>query len=167
MSAILKSVEKLIKAGVFVSFAVMIVAVIVQVVARTFLPQAPLWTEEASRVSLLFIMSLGVGASVLTGDLVNVDLALMVMPQPLRRFCELLSSGLVAAFGFMLIPGAWEFTVSGSWQTSPILQVQMQYVYVSMLIFSILLGAFGTIKFLEVLLGTRDPEFSKQHGAEA
>lgn len=36
----------------------MIVAVLVQVVARTFMDQALLWTEEASRVSLLFIMSL-------------------------------------------------------------------------------------------------------------
>lgn len=159
MVGLLKNLEKLIKGGILLSFSIMIIAVVVQVFARTFMEQPPLWTEESSRVSLLFIMSLGVGASILTGDLVNVDLAVMTMPKRMRRFCELASSALVALFGLMLIPGSWDFTVSGSWQTSPILQLQMQYVYVSMLLFSLLITVFGFVKFLEVLLGTEDPEF--------
>ena len=148
---VLKKIESFIRSMVFVAFVVMIVAVLVQVVARTFMDQPPLWTEEASRVSLLFIMSLGVGASFLTGDLVNVDLALMLMPPNVRRFFELLSTLLVSVFSFMLVPGAWDFTVSGSWQTSPILGVQMQYVFVSMLIFAVLLGVFGIVKFIRIL----------------
>jgi len=148
---VLKKIESFIRSLVFVAFVVMIVAVLVQVVARTFMDQPPLWTEEASRVSLLFIMSLGVGASFLTGDLVNVDLALMLMPPGVRRFFDLLSTLLVSVFSFMLVPGAWEFTVSGSWQTSPILGVQMQYVFVSMLIFAVLLGVFGIVKFIRIL----------------
>ncbi|WP_319238394.1 TRAP transporter small permease [uncultured Propionivibrio sp.] len=148
---VLKKIESFIRSMVFVAFIVMIVAVLVQVVARTFMDQPPLWTEEASRVSLLFIMSLGVGASFLTGDLVNVDLALMLMPPGVRRFFELLSTLLVSVFSFMLVPGAWDFTVSGSWQTSPILGVQMQYVFVSMLIFAVLLGVFGMLKFIRIL----------------
>ncbi|SDH51648.1 TRAP transporter small permease [Propionivibrio dicarboxylicus] len=151
MIELLKKIESFIRGAVFVAFLVMIVAVLVQVVARTFMDQAPLWTEEASRVSLLFIMSLGVGASFLTGDLVNVDLALMLMPPSLRRLFDLFSTLLVSIFSFMLVPGAWEFTVSGSWQTSPILGVQMQYVFVSMLIFSVLLGVFGIVKFIRIL----------------
>ncbi len=147
----LKKIESIIRGGVFVAFVVMIVAVLVQVVARTFLDQAPLWTEEASRVSLLFIMSLGVGASFLTGDLVNVDLALMLMPPGLRRFFDLLSTLLVSLFSFMMVPGAWDFTVSGSWQTSPILGLQMHYVFASMLIFAVLLGLFGIVKLIRIL----------------
>lgn len=152
MVGLLKQIERLIKAAIFVAFTAMIVAVVVQVVARTFLPQPPLWTEETSRVALLYIMGLGVGASLLTGDLVNVDLALMVMPKGLRRFCELLSAALVSAFGFLIIPGSWEFTVSGTMQTSPVLQIQMQYVFACVLFFSVLLGVFGLIKFLKILL---------------
>ena len=151
MIELLKRIESVIRGGVCIAFIVMIVAVLVQVVARTFMDQAPLWTEEASRVSLLFIMSLGVGASFLTGDLVNVDLALMIMPPGLRRFFELFSTLLVTSFSFMLVPGAWDFTVSGSWQTSPILGIQMHYVFASMLIFSVLLGVFGIVKFIRIL----------------
>lgn len=150
MFGLLKKIESLIRGGVFISFVIMIVAVMVQIVARTFMDQAPLWTEEASRVSLLFIMALGVGASFLTGDLVNVDLALMIMPPSIRRFFELLSTGLVAAFGLLLVPGSWVFMESGVIQTSPILGIQMHYVYSSMFIFSLLLGVFGVVKFIRM-----------------
>ncbi len=160
MVEFLKKIERLIKWGIFAVITVMIVAVVVQVFARTFMTQAPLWTEETSRVALLYILGLGVGASVLTGDLVNVDMALMVMPKPLRRFCELASSALVSMFGFLLVPGAWEFTVSGAMQTSPALELQMQYVFASMLFFAVLLGVFGLVKFLEVLLGVPETELT-------
>lgn len=152
MIGLLKKIERLIKWGTCLAFAVMIIAVVVQVVARTFLEQPPIWTEETSRVALLYIMSLGVGASFLTGDLVNVDLALMIMPKGLRRFCEITSAALVSAFGFLLVPGSWEFTVSGTMQTSPVLQVQMQYVFGCVMFFSVLLGVFGLIKFINILL---------------
>lgn len=152
MIGLLKQVERLIKGATCLAFAVMVTAVVVQVVARTFMSQPPIWTEETSRVALLYIMGLGVGASFLTGDLVNVDLALMVMPKGLRRFCEILSAGLVSAFGFLLVPGAWEFTVSGAMQTSPVLGIQMQYVFACVLFFSVLLGVFGLIKFIKILL---------------
>lgn len=76
----------------------------------------------------------------------------MIMPRGLRRFCEILSAALVSAFGFLLVPGSWEFTVSGSTQTSPVLQVQMQYVFGCFMFFPVLLGVFGLIKFINILL---------------
>ena len=147
-------------------FLTMIVAVVIQVFARTFMEQTPLWTEEASRVTLMYILGLGVGASVLTGDLVNVDLALMIMPKPVRRLCELVSSALVSLFGFMLVPGAWEFTELGAMQTSPSLQIPMQYIFASMLFFAVLLGVFGLVKFLEVLLGIPETELTSHSSSE-
>ena len=154
MIGILKKLDALIKQGVFVMIAAMMIAVMVQVYTRTFMEQPPIWTEETSRVALLYILGLGVGASVLTGDLVNVDLALMLMPKKLKRFCELLSAALVAVFGLLMLPGAWEYTESGMMQTSPILEVQMHYVFASMLCFSVLLSVYGLVKFFKLLLET-------------
>ena len=156
----MKKLEQLIKAAIFLVFAFMIVAVVVQVFGRTFMAQPPLWTEEASRVTLLYIVGLGVGASVLTGDLVNVDLALMLMPKSVRRFCELVSAALVSLFGFFLVPGAWEFTVSGAMQTSPTLETPMQYIFGSMLIFAVLLGIFGLVKFIQILFAVPGKELT-------
>lgn len=151
MVGALKKLEELIKWGIFLVFAFMIAAVVIQVFGRTFMAQPPLWTEEASRVTLLYIVGLGVGASVLTGDLVNVDLALVLMPKPMRRICDLISAALVSLFGFFMVPGAWEFTVSGTMQTSPTLETPMQYIFGSMLFFAVLLGTFGLVKFFQVL----------------
>ena len=156
MAGFIKLLERLVRGGTCIAFAVMIVAVVVQVVARTFVSQPPIWTEETSRVALLYIMGLGVGASFLTGDLVNVDLVLMIMPKGLRRFCEIVSAGLVSAFGFLLVPGAWEFTVSGAMQTSPVLNIQMHYVFACVLFFSVLLGIFGLIKLVRLVLDLPD-----------
>jgi len=156
----MKKLEQLIKAAIFLVFAFMIVAVVVQVFGRTFMAQPPLWTEEASRVTLLYIVGLGVGASVLTGDLVNVDLALMLMPKSVRRFCELVSAALVSLFGFFLVPGAWEFTVSGAMQTSPTLETPMQYIFGAMLLFAVLLGIFGLVKFIQILFAVPGKELT-------
>lgn len=158
MAGLLKKLEQLIKWAIFGVFTLMIVAVVVQVFARTFMSQPPIWTEEASRVTLLYIVGLGVGASVLTGDLVNVDLALMLMSKAVRRWCELASAALVSLFGFLLIPGAWEFTVSGAMQTSPILETPMQYIFASMLFFAVLLGLFGLVKFIKILFAVPETE---------
>lgn len=160
MVGFLKTLEKLIKWAIFLATSLMIVAVVVQVVARTFMSQPPLWTEESSRIALLYILGLGVGASVLTGDLVNVDLALMVMPKPLRRVCELVSAALVSLFGFILVPGSWEFFQLGEMQTSPVLDIQMSYIFASMPIFAFLLGVFGLLKFIELLTGVPETEFT-------
>jgi len=160
MVGALKKLEQLIKWAIFLVFAFMIAAVVIQVFGRTFMTQPPIWTEEASRVTLLYIVGLGVGASVLTGDLVNVDLALVLMPKSVRRICELTSAALVSLFGFFMVPGAWEFTVSGAMQTSPTLETPMQYIFGSMLFFAVLLGTFGLVKFLDVLFAIPGKELT-------
>ncbi len=167
MVGFLKNLEKLVKWAIFLAFTLMIVAVVVQVVARTFMSQPPIWTEETSRIALLYILGLGVGASAITGDLVNVDLVLVVMPKPVRRACELLSAALVSAFGFLLVPSAWEFTQLGAMQTSPVLDFTMDYVFVTMLLFAVLLGIFGLVKFIEILFGVQETEFTPHTTTEA
>lgn len=162
MPVLLQKMERVIKWIICVVFSFMIVAVVVQVFARTFLPQPPLWTEEASRVALLYIVAFGTGASVLTGDLVNVDLALTVMPKGMRKFCELTSAVLVSAFGFFLVPGAWEFMMSGTMQTSPTLETPMQYIFASMPVFAVLLGTFGLVKVVQLVTGSADSELPAQ-----
>jgi len=167
MVGILKALEKLIKIGIFLAFTLMIIAVMVQIFGRTFMAQPPIWTEEMSRVALLYILGLGVGASVLTGDLVNVDLVLMLMNKSVRRVCELISAAMVSAFGFLLVPASWEFTELGEMQTSPVLSLQMNYVFVTMTFFAVLLGLFGLVKFIELLVGLKETEFTSHNATEA
>ena len=151
MENTLKIIEKIMRTLIFITIAVMIIAVTTQVFARTFLPQAPIWTEEMSRFTLLFIAGFGAGLAVLSGDLVNVDLALMMMPKSIRGFFEKISALLVAAFGFAMIPASLEYTESGMWQTSPTLAFPMHYVFISMTFLTTMLGFYGVIKFLRLI----------------
>lgn len=159
MAGLLKVIEKLLKSALFLSFALMIVAVMTQVISRTITHQPPIWTEETARVSLLFLMAFGIGAAVLTGDLVNVDLVQMILPKPVKRVCELIAAASVSAFGFLLVPASWEFMQMGEMQTSPVLEIRMDYIFVTMPIFSALLGLFGLVKFIELLANVRETEF--------
>ena len=61
------------------SFAILMVAVLVQVVTRTFSSGgSPVWTEEVTRYALLYVAGFGAGASLWTGAMVNVDRSLAV-----------------------------------------------------------------------------------------
>jgi TRAP-type transport system small permease protein len=66
----------LFRAGLVLAFAVIIVAVTVQVVSRNFLPFSPAWTEELTRFALLYLAAFGIGLAYRSGDLVNIDIAL-------------------------------------------------------------------------------------------
>ena len=58
--------------GVGLSFAVLIISVLIQVIGRAT-GNSPVWTEELTRYALLYLAAFGAGLSLRTGDLVNVD----------------------------------------------------------------------------------------------
>ncbi|HSK40891.1 MAG TPA: TRAP transporter small permease subunit, partial [Arenibaculum sp.] len=121
MSRVGNVLARVLRAAVLVSFLVLISAVVIQVVSRVALPRSPVWTEELSRVALLYLVAIGGGLSIRTGDLVNVDLLISSLkPKPRRwlaRGIALCSAIFVAA----LIPSAWRFVSIGGLQTSPTL----------------------------------------------
>lgn len=57
--------------GVF--FLTFCACVMVQVIARNFLPSAPSWTEEAARYSFIYMVAFGCGVAILKDEFVNVE----------------------------------------------------------------------------------------------
>ena len=47
--------------------------VLVQVISRNFLPNAPSWTEELARYSFIYMVAFGVGLAALKHEFVNVE----------------------------------------------------------------------------------------------
>lgn len=135
------------------AFAVLIYAVLVQVLGRNVFQDSPVWTEELTRFALLFLAACGVGLSMKSGDLVNVDILINGLPTKLRRailiFAALASAGLCAA----LILPAWKFTSIGQWQTSPALGWRMDFIHGSTVIF---LGSILLFSLLRAYEGIRD-----------
>lgn len=162
MNAFFLLVEKLCRYLAGLSFAVIIGAVIIQLIGRNFLSDSPLWTEELSRFGLLYLAAWGLGPSLPSGDLVNVDLFCEGLkgrkPWILRLVCAILC----ALFCVMLLEPAWQFTRIGAIQTAPALGWRMDFIHVSMLIAPLSLLVFSLARIVGMLTGQTDgkPQFS-------
>ncbi|MFK7992633.1 MAG: TRAP transporter small permease [Granulosicoccus sp.] len=137
------------------SFVVLIVAVLIQVLGRMF-AASPVWTEELTRFALLYLCAFGIGLAWRSGDLVNVDIVCESLPgqwpRRLRLVVALISCTLC---GFLLVP-AWKFVSIGAFQTSPAMSLQMTYVHLTVFILLASLAIFSLLRVLSMLFGKDD-----------
>jgi TRAP-type C4-dicarboxylate transport system permease small subunit len=146
MSRIIDLIVAVSRAATGLAFAVLAGAVLLQVISRTFLPQSPVWTEELTRFALLYLVGFGVGLSLRSGDLVNVDLVLELIPRPARRRLEVVAALITVGFALALIAPSWQFMRIGAFQTSPALGWRMDWVFASMPLVMLMLGLFGALR---------------------
>ncbi len=134
-------------------FALLLVAVLVQVVSRLALPNPPVWTEELSRFALLFCAALGIGLALRKGELVGVDLLTMMLPARAKQVVEVLSCLVMIGFGWLLLAPGWAFVDIGSLQTSPALGWNMFWVHICVLIAPVALMLAAAERLLRVVSG--------------
>lgn len=137
------------------AFAVLMTAVMVQVLGRSF-GNSPVWTEELTRFALLFMAAFGGGLSYRSGDLVNVDIVSEALPGAWPWRLRLLSATLTAVLCALLILPAWKFTSIGALQTSPALGWRMTWIHVSMLVLLASIFLFSATRALSMILGVSD-----------
>jgi TRAP-type transport system small permease protein len=150
------AVIALFRLAVGLAFAVLIFAVLVQVLGRSVFASSPVWTEELTRFALLYLTAFGVGLSYRTGDLVNVDVISEALPGRLPFLLRLLAALATAGLCAALILPAWRYTVIGGLQTSPALGWKMSYIHASMLVLIGCLLLFALMRALAMLTGRGD-----------
>ncbi|MTI16216.1 TRAP transporter small permease [Rhodobacteraceae bacterium RKSG542] len=133
------------------AFAVIMYAVVVQVFGRGVLNYSPVWTEELTRYALLFLAACGVGLSIRSGDLVNVDIVINYLPDKARKVCLIIAMSITAFVCFAMVPQAWLFTSIGAWQTSPATNIRMDIIHFSMVIFLGGIGLFAVLRVIELV----------------
>jgi TRAP-type C4-dicarboxylate transport system permease small subunit len=134
------------------AFLMMIVSVTIQVLGRSPLLDAPVWTEELTRFALLYLTAFGVGLSFVRGDLVNVDIVCEALPGKLPWLLRLVSAAVVAFLSGCLLGPAYKFTAIGAFQTSPALGWRMNYIHASVLVMLIFLLIFSLVRISSLLL---------------
>ncbi|MCQ8781527.1 TRAP transporter small permease [Mangrovibrevibacter kandeliae] len=144
------------RVGTGVGFAVLIGSVLVQVVGRSILNASPPWTEELTRFAMLWMVAFGTGLSLRSGDLVNVDLFCEAMPGRGPWMLRLVSAALVTAFCAVLLYPAWFYASIGARQTSPVLRLPMDWIYVSILVLLAVLMLFALLRVVSMLAGQSD-----------
>lgn len=155
MEALIRLLRMLMRIGTGLSFLILIGAVTIQVVGRTF-AGSPVWTEELTRFALLYLAGFGTGAALFSGDLVNVDLVSESLPGRWPWLMRLLSATLVLIFAALLIGSAWRFTSIGAMQTSPAMALPMNYVHASVLVLLTLLAAAAALRVAGMVTGASD-----------
>jgi TRAP-type C4-dicarboxylate transport system, small permease component len=138
------------------AFAVLIVAVLIQVIGRSLVHSSPVWTEELTRFALLFLAAFGAGLSYRSGDLVNVDLACESLPGRWPRRLRLFSAAATALLMAFLVVPAWRYTSIGAMQTAPALGWRMDVVHASMLVLVVGLLIFSLARVLAMIVGASD-----------
>ena len=141
--------------GAGAAFAVLIGAVLVQVVGRTA-GQSPVWTEELTRFALLYLVAFGAGLSFRTGDLVNVDVISEALPGRLPWILRLIAAAATAVLALYLLPHAWKFVAIGKIQTAPALGVQMTWAHLTVFILLAGLALFALLRCAAMLTRTED-----------
>jgi TRAP-type C4-dicarboxylate transport system permease small subunit len=138
-----------------VSFAVLLAAVLVQVIGRAT-GGSPVWTEELTRFALLFTVAFGVGLAFRTGDLVNVDAVCESLPGRAPWALRLLAAIATAGLTLYLLPHAWRYVSIGRMQTSPALGLRMDIAHASVLLLLGLLAVFAALRVVGMLSGAED-----------
>ncbi|PMM33155.1 TRAP transporter small permease [Vibrio lentus] len=111
--------------------------VLLQVFARMFLENTPAWTEELSRYFFIYTVAFGSGLAFKSKELVSVDIIVSRLSEKWQSIYQLVVNIVISIFIFITLPNAFQFMSIGEWQTSPVLAVQMDYIFfASVLIFA-------------------------------
>lgn len=135
------------RAGVFVAFLILAIAVLTQVIGRG-IGSSPIWTEELTRFALIYLTAFGAAVGLVTGDLVNVDIVCDALPGEIPRYLRILAAILTAVLAFAMLPGAWKFMQIGALQTSPAMGLQMTFVHLTIVLLVGFLAAFSIVRAL-------------------
>ncbi len=141
--------------GVGISFLVLILTVLTQVLGRTF-SSSPVWTEELTRFALLYMVAFGAGLSLRSGDLVNVDVVCESLPGRWPWRLRLISAGLTAVLcGFLILP-AWKYVSIGVMQTSPAMLLRMDFVHFTVFGLLVTLLLFAIFRIFRMVFAGED-----------
>lgn len=114
-----------------------ILSVLIQVVARTFLPTAPNWTEEAARFLFIYMVAFAGNAAVLSDEYVGVELLTEMFPkrvQDILKTAVFAVTGVFAAFVFFkcVMSSKGLIAITPPAMVSTALELPMKNVYFSL-----------------------------------
>ena len=131
-----------------------IAAVVVQVFSRTFLPTVPSWTEEAARYLFIYSVAFGAGIVALKDEYARVDVLSSHFPPGFKKTYELAVCVLLLAFDiYLAVYSIPKFVFLKFRMVSTAMQIPMQMINFSVLLFVILQSAAYVMKIIFILMG--------------
>ena len=157
MEKIIKVYREVLTAVGIIGLVGFIISVLIQVVARTFLPVAPNWTEEAARYLFIYMVAFAGNAAVISDEYVGVEMLTEMFPQVIQKIIKIAIAAVLCAFsGFIFIncvvgPKGL-LAVTPVSMVSTALLIPMKYIYLS----EAFLFGFYVISFLMRLTAKKE-----------
>jgi len=122
-------IRGVIKLIILVLFVVIIFSVFYQVVSRYVFQAPPVWTEEVSRFSLVWLILLGSSVCIRKSRHFNVDYITQLLSKKAVYILNILLSLLIVGFLTVAFYFGIEVMSNSLYVTSPALGIPMAYIY--------------------------------------
>lgn len=151
MKKLLKYLDNTLSILLIISASAMVLVVLLQIIARYALPWSPHWTEEVARFCFIYMVSLGAGLAIKDNAYINVTTFLMKFSNTGRLYME--SIILFSICLLMLIMFIYCFPLLNivKLQTSAALQINMAFIYFSMMVMSFFVMFYALVQLIEKL----------------
>ncbi|WP_018933470.1 TRAP transporter small permease [Gracilibacillus lacisalsi] len=136
-------IDKLFLFTALTMLSVMVIVIVIQVFSRQLFSYTPSWSEELSRVLLIWISFLGVAYGVKEKLHIALGLFVHMLPKPVQHILDLFSKLLLIGFGIMMVYYGYQFTVLMGGSTMPGLGLKSSYLYACIPIGGVFLILYG------------------------
>ena len=133
-----------------VFYAGFCLCVLVQVISRNFLPNAPSWTEELARYSFIYMVAFGVGLAALKHEFVNVEFLGDFLKARNQKALDVLNLVIEAIILVMAEP---KYCFPSFSMNSTATNIPMKYIYFSQFLTFIILPVSYALDILRTLIG--------------
>lgn len=158
VDATLKTLDRLFGGLACVAMVAIMLVVLLQIVARYALPQAPAWTEELSRYLFAYAVVLASGSLIIRNRHIKLELFQHRLSRRAKAIYSIICHLLIAAFAIYLLSHAWNYAKVGRFQTSPTLGIKMTWIFASAVVFFSLTSLCSVLGALQTWLHYREPD---------
>ena len=139
-----------------------VVCVMVQVISRNFLPNAPSWTEELARYSFIYMVAFGCAVAVHRKEFVNVeflhDFFEVKHLHIVNRVMDLIIQVVLCLFSlYLLVKSVIPFAFIKFPMYSTAMAIPMQYVYFGIVLMFVFLPVAFALEVASTLAHWKDP----------
>ena len=139
----LDSLEKMVTYACIVSFSIMAIMGVLQVLFRYFLQQSLDYSEELCRYTFIWSIFFGSVICYRRGSHAAVEIFVNMMPTKARKAVLIISNITCAAFFILLVIQGCNITIDAMDQSSASLGVSMAYAYAAVPVGALLLFVFS------------------------
>lgn len=132
LQKILYIFRTIIEYATLILFLIMVASVLIQVMGRYVFNYSISWAIELATFSQVWLVILGTGIAVKDKMHAGVDVLITQLPLRFQRAIGFIIVGLCLCFLVVTLWGTQQLLMIGSLQTSPVLEINMAYVYLIM-----------------------------------